>query len=121
MNNNPITEQKKTIMFIYAHPDDETFGAAGTIYKHSLIDDVRIHVVSATRGEAGKMGDPPLTTRENLGQFREAEMRAAAEILNIDQISYLDFIDATLDKLSETEEEELVEKNKNLYKHHSIR
>lgn len=114
MANNLITEQKKTIMFIYAHPDDETFGAAGTIYKHSLIEDVRIHVVSATRGEAGKMGDPPLTTRENLGQFREGEMRAAAEILNIDQISYLDFIDATLDKLSETEEEELVEKITNI-------
>ncbi|OEH84740.1 hypothetical protein BHU72_07860 [Desulfuribacillus stibiiarsenatis] len=96
------------ILIIYAHPDDESFGNAGTIAKYTTEKNVEFHIACATRGEAGKLGDPPLTTREELGAYREMEMAQATRILGVKQIHYLDFLDGTLHMLSDTENEQLV-------------
>ena len=37
-------------------------------------------LVTATRGDAGSRGDPPLCTKEELPALREAELREAATI-----------------------------------------
>ncbi|OEF96044.1 PIG-L deacetylase family protein [Desulfuribacillus alkaliarsenatis] len=97
----------KKILLVYAHPDDETFANAGTIAKYTNEYQAEVYVAVATKGEAGKLGDPPLTTRENLGNFRENEMRKAAKHLGITDIFFLNFLDGTLDILTEVDKKKL--------------
>ena len=60
---------------VFAHPDDDTYGLAGTLAMGR--DDIRYTVIVATSGEAGAIGDPSLATRENLAEVRENEEREA--------------------------------------------
>ena len=60
---------------VFAHPDDDTFGVAGTVALHAVEPDFRFVLVHATSGEAGMISDPSLATRETLGAVREEEDR----------------------------------------------
>ena len=55
-----------------------------------------MHLATATRGEAGMVGDPPVTDREHLGEVRAGELMAAAEILGIAKVHFLGFLDGQL-------------------------
>jgi LmbE family N-acetylglucosaminyl deacetylase len=52
-----------------------------------------VFILETTRGEGGEVGEPPLTTRENLAAFREQEVRQAARILGARDIFFLPYID----------------------------
>jgi LmbE family N-acetylglucosaminyl deacetylase len=52
-----------------------------------------VYILETTRGEGGEVGEPPLSTRENLGTFREQEVRQAADALGARDIFFLPFID----------------------------
>lgn len=84
-----------TAVFIYAHPDDETFGAAGTI---CLLRSKgwRVVLVCATLGQQGKCGDPAVCSREELGAVRERELRDAACVLDISAVHLLGYQDKAL-------------------------
>jgi LmbE family N-acetylglucosaminyl deacetylase len=62
---------------VVAHPDDDTFGCAGTVALHADDPDFRFVLIHVTSGEAGRIADPALATRETLGAVREAEDRAS--------------------------------------------
>lgn len=87
---------KKKLMFIYAHPDDETFASGGTIARYARLSDCEIVLFCATRGEAGKTGNPPLCTREELGEVRSRELEGAAAVLGIDRVILRDYGDGRL-------------------------
>lgn len=91
-----------SLLAVFAHPDDESFGPAGTLSKYARAG-VRVSLVCATRGEAGKTGDPPVCRQEELGQVREQELRCAAEVLGIRDLIFLGYRDQQLD-LSDREE-----------------
>jgi LmbE family N-acetylglucosaminyl deacetylase len=83
------------LLLILAHPDDESFMAAGTI--RALVDrGVRVSLVCATRGEAGSVGEPPLATRDTLPAVRERELRDACAILGVTLVEVLDYHDQQL-------------------------
>ena len=65
---------KRTLMAIFAHPDDEAFGAGGTLAKYAA-QDCNVYLVTATRGEAGGIAEPDLTTAANLPYRREQDRR----------------------------------------------
>ena len=81
-----------TILAVSAHPDDETLFCGGTLamYAQKGHD---VFILETTRGEGGEVGEPPLTTRENLAAFREQEARQAAGILGAHDIFFLPYID----------------------------
>ena len=83
------------LLFIYAHPDDESFGAAG-IARMYADRGAGIALVTATRGDAGRAGEPPLCSRAELPACRESELREAARILGIGQVTVLDYFDKHL-------------------------
>jgi LmbE family N-acetylglucosaminyl deacetylase len=85
----------RKLLYIYAHPDDESFGVAGVSRKYAD-EGVDIAIVTATRGDAGRAGEPPLCSREGLASRREAELREAARILGIAHVSVLDYHDKHL-------------------------
>jgi LmbE family N-acetylglucosaminyl deacetylase len=86
------------LMAILAHPDDESLGTGGVLVKYAA-EGIETSLVTATRGERGWFGDereyPGL---EALGQIREAELRAAAEVLGISSVDFLGYIDGELDQ-----------------------
>ena len=82
------------VLFLGAHPDDETFLPGATLAKYADLGH-EIHVVSATRGEAGVWSDVK-PNGKSLGEIREIEHRKAANTLGIKMIEYLDYVDGTL-------------------------
>jgi LmbE family N-acetylglucosaminyl deacetylase len=81
---------RRTLLVAFAHPDDETHYAGGVMAR-AVDEGHRVVVVCATRGETGNMGNPPLATRETLGQVREQELRAAAAALGVSDVRFLGF------------------------------
>jgi len=82
----------KRLLGVYAHPDDEG-GVSGAMLHYKTLG-VEPGLVCATRGEVGEISDPALATPENLGQVREGEMRAAAEVLGVNNLWFLDYRDS---------------------------
>ncbi len=92
-----MTEPLK-LMGIFAHPDDESLGNGGTFVKYAE-EGVEIYLVTATRGERGWFGDEDKNPGpEALGRMREGELRAAAEMLGIKEVAFLDYRDGELDQ-----------------------
>ena len=85
----------RTLLGLFAHPDDESRIVGGTLAKYASAG-VHVALVVATRGEAGSCGEPPLCTPEELPQVREAELRAACTILGVTDLTLLDYRDGTL-------------------------
>ena len=82
-------------MLVFAHPDDETFLTGGVACRYAD-EGVRVVLVSATRGESGKAGDPPLCAPEELPALREEELRRATAILGIADVHLLGYRDREL-------------------------
>jgi LmbE family N-acetylglucosaminyl deacetylase len=87
--------KKPGMMGIWAHPDDEAFGTAGTMARATSAGH-SVAVVCATRGEEGEIADPDLASPENLGQVREGELRAACAAVGVTDVSFLDYRDGHL-------------------------
>lgn len=92
----------RTLLVATAHPDDESMGPGGTIARYAA-EGARVVLVCATRGEAGKPGDPPLCSRDELPRVRTAELRQAAAVLGIAEVHCLGYPDGCLAEADETE------------------
>src|SRR5437016_853856 len=86
------------LMAILAHPDDESLGNGGMLAKYAA-EGIEIHLVVATRGERGWPGkESEYPGLETLGKLREAEVRAAATVLGLHSVYFLDYLDGDLDE-----------------------
>src|SRR5579864_7465551 len=86
------------LMCVLAHPDDESLGNGGILAKYAA-QGVETYLVTATRGERGWFGDESdYPVPDALGKTREAELLAAAKVLGIRQVDFLDYIDGDLDQ-----------------------
>jgi glutamate/tyrosine decarboxylase-like PLP-dependent enzyme/LmbE family N-acetylglucosaminyl deacetylase len=88
-------------MAVLAHPDDESLGVGGIFAKYAS-EGVETYLVTATRGEKGRFGDRR-EKPEIVGRAREDELRSAAKVLGIREVSFLDYMDGELDD-SDSEE-----------------
>ncbi len=80
------------VMAFFAHPDDETMLCGGTLALLAQAG-AQIHYLSATRGEGGETGEPPVCTIEQLGEVREQEMVCAVQALGAASLTFFDYID----------------------------
>ena len=89
------------LMAVLAHPDDESLGIGGTLAKYAS-EGVETFVVTATRGENGRYrghrGDEHHPGPQQLAEIRESELRAAASVLGIREVTLLDYPDLGLDR-----------------------
>lgn len=104
----PILTQK--VLFIVAHSDDETLGAAGTIARHVESGD-GVYAMHMTNGVGGReLGDPNLVLRRN-----DAAKRAA-KILGFNWIDGADFPDNQMDSIPLLSIVKVIERAKALIK-----
>lgn len=84
---------ERRLMAVFAHPDDETFGSGSTLARYAD-EGVDITAVCATRGEAGEIVSGSYVTPEALGAVREAELRAALNVLGVQSLVLLGYRDS---------------------------
>lgn len=97
----------ENILAIFAHPDDESLFAGGTI-KACSEKGLEVFIISLTRGEQGSIASPDLATRETLGVVREAELRAAGNKLGAKTVECFNYPDGELQWADTTEIENLL-------------
>lgn len=95
--------EKRTILAIFAHPDDEVFGVGGALARYAAAGD-RVVLVCATNGEAGEIAELALATPETLGEVRANELRCAATRLGIGEIIFLGYRDSGMAGTAENED-----------------
>ncbi|UJL45317.1 bacillithiol biosynthesis deacetylase BshB2 [Virgibacillus sp. NKC19-16] len=87
---------EKHVVIIYPHPDDESFGAAGTITQFRK-QGVPVTYLCGTLGEMGRnMGTPPFANRETLPEIRKEELINACKVLDVD-LQMLGYRDKTME------------------------
>ena len=94
--------QAPRLMAVLAHPDDESLGVGGTLAKYAS-EGVEVFLLTATRGDGGRYrgyrsGDHEHPGPVALATIREAELRAAASVLGVREVSLLDYRDQHLDR-----------------------
>jgi mycothiol S-conjugate amidase len=95
--------QKRTLMGLFAHPDDESFGPGATLARYAA-EGVDVHVLIATDGIAGSVeASHKLEEHELLAQVRSAELANAAVALGVMTIWSLPYRDSGMRHTSANE------------------
>ena len=91
----PRAEAPRTVLAVFAHPDDESLACGGTLAR--LADaGIRVVLLCGSRGESGSISDPSLVPEGDLGRVRERELRDAAAVLGVSDIILEDHPDGDL-------------------------
>ena len=85
-------------MIVTPHPDDAEYGVAGTVARWTKEGRSVVYVV-CTNGDKGT--SDPLINPEDLVAIREAEQRAAAEVLGVREVLFLRHSDQQLEDTPE--------------------
>lgn len=80
------------ILYIFPHPDDETFGPGPAMHAQAVAGD-EIYLLTLTRGEATKERFKLGYDKEKMGQVRSAEMQCVAEVLKLKGLRICDLPD----------------------------
>lgn len=88
----PLPEDWTTCLAVVAHPDDIEYGAACAVARWTS-QAKRVSYLIATHGEAGIDAMPP----RDAAPLREAEQRAAAGLVGVDTVEFLDHPDGLVE------------------------
>jgi N-acetyl-1-D-myo-inositol-2-amino-2-deoxy-alpha-D-glucopyranoside deacetylase len=83
----------RSILFVHAHPDDESIGTGATM-AHYAAGGTHVTLVTCTLGEEGEIHVPELAQLESaqadqLGGYRFTELRAACAALGVQDVRFL--------------------------------
>lgn len=84
---------ERRILSVLAHPDDESFGMGGTLAKYAR-EGARVHLICATRGEAGEADPDCLEGYDSMAELRVAELNCAVKELGIEHVQLLPYRDS---------------------------
>jgi LmbE family N-acetylglucosaminyl deacetylase len=84
---------KKTLLAVLAHPDDETFGMGGTLALYAR-QGVNVHLITATNGDVGEVDANYLKGYKSIADRRISELKCAAELLGITKLHFLNYRDS---------------------------
>jgi N-acetyl-1-D-myo-inositol-2-amino-2-deoxy-alpha-D-glucopyranoside deacetylase len=84
----------RCVLFVHAHPDDETLTTGGTIARYAADPDTRCVVVTCSLGEEGEVIPPALRElapdrADQLGGYRTGELAGALAALGSPEHHYL--------------------------------
>ena len=79
----PVPENHGGVLFVHAHPDDESAGTGGTIAR-LVAEGIRVDLVTCTDGAEGEVHDPDLDAdeaRPRLAEIRARELACSVQAL----------------------------------------
>jgi LmbE family N-acetylglucosaminyl deacetylase len=82
-----------TLVSFHAHPDDESIQTGGTLARAAQAGH-RVVLVFATRGDHGEVEDGFLGEGETLAERRTQECHASAEVLGVQRVEFLGYLDS---------------------------
>jgi len=88
-----MVETQKVLLSVFAHPDDESFGAGGTLAYYAK-QGVQVYLACATRGEEGDVDPSFLEGYDSIADRRESELNCAAGCLGLAGVILLDYCDS---------------------------
>ncbi len=91
-------EEKGGVMVVSPHPDDAEFGASGTVAR-MVRQGREVNYVICTSGDKGT-GDRKVKPVD-LAETRQKEQRAAARVLGVQDVVFLDVADQQLENTTE--------------------
>jgi LmbE family N-acetylglucosaminyl deacetylase len=90
-----VAEPNKRVMVLVAHPDDPEFFCGGTIARWAR-EGMEITYVICTHGEKGTQNRT--LTPERLAEIRVQEQMAAAHVLGVRNVVFLNYVDGDLER-----------------------
>ncbi|WP_412540469.1 N-acetyl-1-D-myo-inositol-2-amino-2-deoxy-alpha-D-glucopyranoside deacetylase [Longispora sp. K20-0274] len=83
----------RSIVFVHAHPDDETIGTGATMARYAA-EGANVTLVTCTLGEEGEIHVPELAglaaaEADQLGGFRVSELTEACRALGVSDVRFL--------------------------------
>ena len=81
-----------TIVYLHAHPDDESSQTSGTMAR-AAAEGHRVVVVFATGGELGEVA-PDAADGESVAEYRRREADASAAVLGLARVAWLGYHDS---------------------------
>jgi LmbE family N-acetylglucosaminyl deacetylase len=82
-----------SLLAVFAHPDDESFGPGGTLARYAAAG-VEVWLVCGTDGDAGTVDAAMLANYANTSQLRAAELCCAAQTLGLRGVDWLGYRDS---------------------------
>jgi LmbE family N-acetylglucosaminyl deacetylase len=89
-------DSPQRLLVAFAHPDDESFGPAGTII-HYARRGAAIHYICGTRGEVGTVDLELLDGYSSLAELRTEELKCAARPLGLTGLHLLNYHDSGME------------------------
>jgi LmbE family N-acetylglucosaminyl deacetylase len=91
-----MAAEKRVLLAVLAHPDDETFGTGGTLAYYASIG-VEVHLVCATGGEVGDVDPEMMQGFKTVAELREHELKGAADALGLTAVHMLNYRDSGME------------------------
>ena len=89
-----MSQPPLTLLAVFAHPDDESFGPGGTLARYAA-EGAAVHLVTLTRGDAGMGKDVAQEAGcDTLATKRIEELRCAGRVLGLASLEVLDYRDS---------------------------
>jgi LmbE family N-acetylglucosaminyl deacetylase len=88
-----MADNERRMLVVMAHPDDETFGMAGTIARY-VAEGVKVYLICATNGDVGSADAEFLKGHSSVAEMRLAELGCAAETLGLSHVYTFDYRDS---------------------------
>lgn len=103
------------ILYIFPHPDDESFGPAPAI-SAQLNQGHDVYLLTLTKGEATKQRHRLGVSKNEMGEIRLNEMKCVEKVLGLSGMTVMDLPDGMLKKIDPIEIENVIETHINQIK-----
>ena len=90
----PLKSRSRRVLAIFPHPDDESYGPAGTLFRIGRAPDAATAVFIMTRGEASSMGPQKGLTPDGVADLRRERLREVDRLLGLDALLIGEFVDS---------------------------
>lgn len=95
------------LLYIFPHPDDESFGPAPAI-SAQIRQGHEVYLLTLTKGEATKQRHRLNVSKEEMGEIRFKEMQCVEKVLNLSGMTVLDLPDSGLKEMNPIDIERVI-------------
>ena len=88
-----MNNEKRVLLTVLAHPDDETFGTGGTLAYYAS-QGVDVYLICATNGDVGDVDADMMQGFSSVAELRLQELKNAARELGLKEVFLLNYRDS---------------------------